>query len=297
MAIDRLVLGTVQFGLAYGVSHKDGAVPTDEVSRILDLAWRSGVRLLDTAAAYGQSEQIIGSSAVAAGFGVITKTVPIGTAALGDADIATIEQGVRESLAKLRRRSVDALLVHNIHNLQGPMGAVLWSRLERFRADGSAARLGISVYDVGEAERAIERFPIEIVQLPLNIFDQRAIRNGGLERLAARGVAIHVRSVFLQGLLLMEPSELPANLRQAAPVIERWRKGCAREGVTPLAAALGFVLAQPAVAKLVVGVHSQDHLAAYLAALSRPVSLRWASFACEDPAIVDPRAWSQVWTQ
>jgi aryl-alcohol dehydrogenase-like predicted oxidoreductase len=297
MLADRLVLGTVQFGLAYGVSHKDGAVPADEAGRILDLAWRSGARTLDTAAAYGESEQVIGSLAVSAGFGVITKTLPIRAAALDEADIAAIEEGFRASLEKLRRRSVDALLIHNVQNLQGPLGAALWSRLERFRAEGAAARIGISVYDVSEAEQALERFPIEIVQLPLNVFDQKAVRSGGLERLAARGVIIHARSVFLQGLLLMDPSDLPANLSQAATVIERWRADCAREGVTPVAAALGFVLAQPTVTKLVVGVHSREHLSAYLAALGQRVALPWASFACDDPAVIDPRAWSRIWTQ
>jgi aryl-alcohol dehydrogenase-like predicted oxidoreductase len=294
---DRLVLGTVQFGLAYGVSHKDGAVPAGEVGRILDLAWQSGARTLDTAAAYGESERVIGSFDASAGFGVITKTVPIRAAELGESDVATVEEGFRTSLEKLRRRSVDALLVHNVHNLQGPMGAALWSRLERMRDEGAVTRIGISVYDVSEAEQALERFPIEIVQLPLNVFDQKAVRHGGLERLAARGVVIHARSVFLQGLLLMEPSDLPANVRRAAPMIERWRAECARAGASPLAAALAFVLAQPAVVKLVLGVHSRDHLSAYLAALGQPVALPWASFACEDPAVIDPRTWSRVWTQ
>jgi aryl-alcohol dehydrogenase-like predicted oxidoreductase len=294
---DRLVLGTVQFGLAYGVSHKDGAVPAGEVGRILDLAWQSGARTLDTAAAYGESEQVIGSLDASAGFGVITKTVPIRAVELGESDVATIEEGFRTSLEKLRRRSVDALLVHNVQNLQGPMGAALWSRLERMRDEGAVTRIGISVYDVSEAEQALERFPIEIVQLPLNVFDQKAVRHGGLERLAARGIVIHARSVFLQGLLLMEPSDLPANVRQAAPMIERWRADCARAGASPLAAALAFVLAQPAVAKLVVGVHSRDHLSAYLAALGQSVALPWASLACNDPAVIDPRAWSRVWTQ
>jgi aryl-alcohol dehydrogenase-like predicted oxidoreductase len=297
MPADRLVLGTVQFGLAYGVSHKDGAVPYAEVGRILDLAWQSGARTLDTAAAYGESEQVIGSLDISAGFGVITKTVPIRAAELGAADFTTIEQGFRGSLEKLRRRSVDALLVHNVQNLQGRGGAELWSRLERLRAEGATARIGISVYDVSEAEEAIRRFPVEVVQLPLNVFDQKAVRGGGLERLAARGVIIHARSVFLQGLLLMEPTDLPAHLRQAAPVIERWRANCARQGVTPLAAALGFVMAQPAVAKLVVGVHSREQLSAYLGALGQSAALPWASFACDDPAVIDPRAWSRVWTQ
>ena len=285
MPADRLVLGTVQFGLAYGVSHKDGAVPPAEVGRILDLAWQSGARTLDTAAAYGESEQVIGSLDISAGFGVITKTVPT-SRPFRAADIARSSRA--RAPRKLRRRTSTPLVP--MSQPAGRAGAELWSRLERLRAEGATARIGISVYDVSEAEEAIRRFPVEVVQLPLNVFDQKAVRGGGLERLAARGVIIHARSVFLQGLLLMKPSDLPVHLRQAAPVIERWRANCAREGVSPLAAALGFVMAQPTVAKLVVGVHSCEQLSAYLGALGQPAALPWASFACEDPAVIDPRS-------
>jgi aryl-alcohol dehydrogenase-like predicted oxidoreductase len=291
--VDRLILGTVQFGLPYGVSHQGGAVPAGEAGRMLELAWQGGVRTLDTAAAYGESEQVIGSLDAAKGFGVVTKTIPVRAAKFGDADISTIEAGFRASLEKLRRRDVEALLVHDVKNLRGRPGAALWSRLERLRADGAVGRIGVSVYDVNEAEEAVERFPIEIVQMPLSVFDQRSVLNGGLERLAARGVIIHARSVLLQGLLLMASSELPANLRRAAPAIERWRALCAREGVTPLAAALGFAVSQPAVAGLVVGAHSCEHLSACLAALHHPVALPWASLACDDPGVVDPRTWTQ----
>jgi aryl-alcohol dehydrogenase-like predicted oxidoreductase len=296
-SVDRLVLGTVQFGLPYGVSHAGGAVAADEVARILDLAGEAGVRTLDTAAAYGGSERVLGSLDASRHFDIITKTIPVTAAEVDDAAIATIEAGVHASLEQLRCARVAGLLVHNVQNLAGSGGARLWSCLERFHTDGQVAQLGVSVYSAEEAEAAADRFPIEFVQLPLNVFDQRPVASGGLERLAARGIRIYVRSVFLQGLLLMDPEALPADLAGAAPFLRRWREACATEGASPLAAALSFALSQPAVAGLVVGVHSREHLAECLDVLGHPVSLAWPALSCADPRVTDPRTWSNSWKQ
>jgi aryl-alcohol dehydrogenase-like predicted oxidoreductase len=291
--VDRLILGTVQFGLPYGVSHRGGAVAPDEVERILATAQRAGVRTLDTAAAYGESERVVGSLETALAFEIVTKTLPRRASEPETADLAAIDSAFRASLDKLRRQRVAALLVHDVRNLQGRGGAALWTQLERYRQDGLAGRIGVSVYDAAEAEALAARFPIEIVQLPLNVFDQRPVRSGALERLAAGGIVVHVRSPLLQGLLLMPPAELPPVLDRARPAVDRWRAACAAAGATPLAAALGFVLAKPEVSGLVVGVHSSDHLAQCLAAIQQPVALRWASFASDDPVVIDPRRWTQ----
>ncbi len=238
--VDRLILGTVQFGLPYGVSHRGGAVARDEVERILTAAHSAGVRTLDTAAAYGESERVIGSVAAALPFEIVTKTLPLGASEPDPDDLAAIDSAFRASLDKLGRQRVAALLVHDVRNLDGQGGAALWAQLERYRRDGLAGKIGVSVYDAAEAEALAARFPIEIVQLPLNVFDQRSTLSGVLERLAAGGIIVHARSPLLQGLLLMLPDELPPALQHARPAVEFWRSACAAAGVTPLAAALGL---------------------------------------------------------
>lgn len=290
-AVDRLILGTVQFGLPYGVSHRGGAVARDEVGQILHLAHRAGVRTLDTAAAYGESERVIGSLEAALPFEIVTKTMPLRSSEPDADDLVAIDRAFFCSLEKLRRARISALLVHDVGILKGRAGAALWAHLERYRRDGLVDRIGVSVYDATEAEALSARFPVEIVQLPLNVFDQRPVTSGALERLAAEGIVIHARSPLLQGLLLMPPGELPTALRRAAPALERWRAACAAADTSPLAAALAFVLASPAVSGLVLGVHSSDHLAQCLAALEQPVALCWRSLACDDAILVDPRRW------
>lgn len=285
------MLGTVQFGLAYGVSHQGGAVPLTEGRDILTLARASGIRTLDTAAAYGESERVLGELD-SGGFAIVTKTVPIRTGNLSDADLDDIDAGFRRSLARLRRDRVAALLVHDARDLLGRGGDRLWALLESHRADGRVGRIGVSVYDAEEIDAVTSRFPVELLQLPLSVFDQRLIEDGTLARLADQGIAVHARSLLLQGLLLMSPESVPASLRSAAPLLARWKDMCVAAHATRLEAALAFALSQP-IEGLVVGVHSREHLAECLAAIHQPVSLPWPSLACPDSDVIDPRRWKQ----
>jgi len=289
---NRLALGTVQFGLAYGVSHEGGRVPLEEARRILELAARSGVDTLDTAAAYGDSETVLGEIAGEdSPFAVVTKTLPIRAETIDDDAAARVETAFRESLRRLRRKQAYALLVHDAGDILNPGGERVWTRLERLRAEGLVGKIGLSVYEGAAIEAAMDRFAIEILQAPLSVFDQRLLVDGALARAAGRRVEIHVRSALLQGLLLMRPDDAAARLPAAVERLRAWRGALAELGVAPLAAALGFALAQPIVAKVVVGVHSAAHLAECLAAAEAAPRLDYARFACDDPEIIDPRLW------
>ena len=138
----------------------------------------------------------------------------------------------------------------------------------------------------------MRRFPLDIVQAPLNVFDQRLLAEGVLARAAEKGVEIHARSVLLQGLLLMTPEAAAAKLPQAAEKLAAWRAALAEAGVSPLAAALGFALATPA-ERIVIGVHSAAHLAECLASAETAPALDSRRFACDDLDIIDPRRWTK----
>lgn len=294
----RLALGTAQFGLAYGISHDGGPVPMWEVEDILVAAHDAGIGLLDTAAAYGESESVLGQLGhVSLAFDIVTKTVPIRSGDLKSADLSAIDDSFHRSLARLKRKRVGMLLAHDAADLLAKNGDRLWALMDGYRAAGLAGRIGVSVYDAGQIAAVLERFPVEVVQLPINVFDQRLIEDGTLGRLAARGIEIHARSLILQGLLLMTEAEVAARLPRALPAFRRWHVACANANVPPLTAALGFGLAQPEIARLVIGVHSHQHLAECLAAAKQAVTshrpqLDWPRLACNDPDIVDPRRWN-----
>ena len=278
--LEKLGLGTVQFGQAYGVSNRSGQVPKKEAAAILERAAKAGVRLLDTAANYGAAENILAFLNTSA-FRIVTKTINL-THGL-DGVIARARQSAQSLKA-------DTLLVHAANDLRGEDGEALWNALRQLKSEGIFRKIGISAYVADDPAALAERFRPDVMQVPFSLLDQRLLMNGTLAGLQALGVEVHARSLFLQGLLFME--ELPAKLRHAGAHLARARKTLADANVTPLAAALDFVLMQPEIAFGLVGVTSSQELDEIIVAAEQPLpSLDWASFALKDEIVLTPSLW------
>jgi len=249
----RLALGTAQFGLAYGLNNEAGQPSTTAVAEVLAAAQAAGLTLLDTAAAYGNSEARLGELAGEnPAFELITK-LPAGPP-------AQVAQHLAESLARLRRTQLYGVMFHAFKPLQEEPAA--WQAL---RAAGQVARIGVSLYHPHEAEWLLAGgWDIDLVQVPYNVLDQRFA--AVLPRLAARGVEVHVRSAFLQGLLLREPATLPKFFRPLAPKLMQLRRLAAKSGVPLPALLLLFAAYAPGVARAVIGVDSVANLYENLAA-------------------------------
>jgi aryl-alcohol dehydrogenase-like predicted oxidoreductase len=293
----RLALGTVQFGLPYGPEDSPRRLERGEVREILAAAWDSGIDMLDTAAAYGDAEKVIGELRPAgARFAVVSKTPRLGLASIGPAEARSIQEGVRCSLGLLGVEALDALLVHHAPDLLAAGGVELFHALEELRADGIVHRIGISIYDAATLKSVLGRFPVEIVQLPINVLDQRFLADGTLADLAKRRIEVHARSVFLQGVLLIEPGRLPARFAGIRGQIGRFQSDAARAGLSPSAAALGFIAGCPGIARVVIGVNSATQLRTDVAEFSGAGAVRgkldFSAYAVQDSAMVDPRSWS-----
>jgi aryl-alcohol dehydrogenase-like predicted oxidoreductase len=295
-AAAKIGLGTVQFGMLYGLVQPQRVVAHDDIVRVLMRAWQAGVDLIDTAAAYGDSESAIGALRPAgAAFTIVTKTLPVRADRITKFDIERVVSSVRTSASRLRVDAIDALLVHESEDLLVDGGEALFAVLQLLKRDGLVKRLGVSVYEPAVLNELLTRFPIELVQLPLNVFDQRFARHCQLAQLAARGVEIHARSVFLQGLLLREPASVPGHLARAAAPLARFRRRAKEAGLDPLAAALAFAVQQSGVSRAVIGVGGLAELETNLVAynLARRGRITFADLAVDDPNIIDPRLWSK----
>lgn len=287
---NRIGLGTVQWGLDYGVANRDGQTPADEVGRILASARSAGVRVLDTAALYGEAESVLGSQDLN-GFSLVTKTSRYASTRITTSDADTLSATFERSLTRLRVSSVYGLLAHHAEDLLVPGGERLIESLLALRERGKVARIGVSVYDSAQIAALLERFTPDLVQLPLNVFDQRVIADGTLARLASLGIEIHARSAFLQGLLLMSPNTAPAYFEPWREQLRAWHATCASHRVLPQHAALAFVCDRPEVTCCLIGVQSRDQLEQSLAGLDEVPSLDLAAFACNDSALVNPANW------
>ncbi len=184
------------------------------------------------------------------------------------------------------------LLVHHSEDLLAPGGHLLFERLEDFKKRGLVAKIGVSSYTPAQADRAMSEFDVELIQAPLNVLDKRLLRGGQLERMRARGIEIHARSVSQQGLLSLAPERLPAYFAPWREHLARYRLAAAAAGMKPLTLALRFVLEQPQVALAVCGVNRADQLVQLLEAsrCDKPLPTL-ADFALDDPSLLDPSRW------
>ncbi len=288
----RLGLGTVQFGLDYGIANTGGQVALPEVAAILAEAAESGIRVLDTAAAYGDSEAVLGKClGPGSPFRIVTKTLPLRRERIGAEDVEEFAGAFRESLRRLGRPAVDTLLVHHADDLLVPGGEQLFERLMEWKAAGLVGGIGVSIYDRTQIDRIFDRFLFDVVQLPVSVYDQRLLADGTLALLHRSGIEIHARSVFLQGMLLMPVESLPPHFSGMAAHHRRYLESLHVAGVDPLAAAIGFVAGLAEVGVVLVGVDSRSQLKECIAAFDRAPKLDAASFAINDERLVDPRRW------
>lgn len=286
--MNRIALGTAQFGLSYGVSNRRGQSSFDEIGRILDVARASGVDTLDTAVAYGDSESNLGAVGVA-DWKVVTKlpAMPEGT--------ASVEQWVREmvagSLERLRLARLQGLLLHRPQDLRGPGAEDLARVLKALKSEGLIRKIGLSVYGPEELMSLPDSFEPDIVQMPFNILDRRLIRGGLLQDLKGKGVEVHVRSIFLQGLLLMEPGSRPHYFKRWEAVWKAWESWISDTGTDPLAACLNFALAHRDIDRVVVGIESVEQLSQILEAAHSQSPVWPADLQSEDPDLIYPTRW------
>lgn len=293
--LEKIGLGTVQFGIDYGITNTGGMTPPDEVAAILALADGRGIRTLDTAHLYGQSEAALGRAfAPGQDFEIVTKTPDFDRLTLknpGDA-AAALNAAFVQSLEKLRRDSVYGLMVHNAGGLSGPFAREIYDALCALKASGKVGKIGASVYTAAQIDNILRMLgPIDIVQVPVNLFDQRLIGSGYLKTLKQRGVEVHARSIFLQGALLAD--EVPPRLEAFSDVFERYHDFLSRNGLTRLQACLAFGVSVAEIDRMIIGVNNAAHLDEILrtAAAQMPQNLDFSGLNCDDEALINPAKW------
>lgn len=288
--VNKIALGTVQFGIDYGVANQAGRVSTDAVKNILKYAQDSGIDVLDTAIAYGESERVLGESNIQ-NFSIVTKLpeLPI------QADpLFWVQNQLRGSLERLGVSCVDGLLLHRPGQLLQENGDVLYEQLLFLKQQGLVKRIGVSVYGPEELEQLSERFHFDLVQAPFSIVDQRMKHSGWLGRLQESGTALHVRSVFLQGLLLMSPASRPEKFSPWAQLWVEWENWLRETQQTALEACIRFAVDTPEIEKVVVGVDSLSQLEEIVLAADGESFALPHALHNEDSRLLNPACWSSL---
>ena len=203
-----LCLGTAQFGMEYGITNTNGELNQNEINKLINIAYKSDIKYLDTAQDYGDSEKKLGTSNYMNKFRIINKFSTI-YKYWDQTTVNKWEIGFQESLKNMKVDKFDSFLVHNCEYFNRNDVEILINWLVGLRERNLIKRLGVSIYDVED----INNLPLEyidVIQLPLSIYDQRFLSSGSIKYLAALGKSIFARSIFLQGLVLQNPFYWPS---------------------------------------------------------------------------------------
>ncbi len=258
----ELCLGTVQFGLNYGILDQKKPLLSDAVKWI-DYATQNGIHAIDTARAYGNAEEVVGEF-------LKLKTVPRDTLfvstkllpnILDDVQpseyVDVIEREITSQLKTLHTDYVDAYVFHSAryaHDI---------NKIEAIRTvvdKGYALKSGVSVYEPDEAMACFESGLVDFIQAPYSIFDHRMKSSGIIDHPQKKGCDLHTRSAFIQGLIVMDEDQVPPFLEKAKPIVGRIKKLCDGEGISRAQLALQYVKRESGISHLVFGVDSLEQL-------------------------------------
>lgn len=290
----KLGLGTAQFGFNYGVSNLLGKTPRQEVEKILALAQETGVKVVDTAPFYGESEMLLGQFLPALHhFHIVTKVRKIGKRKIAAQDIEQRREEFLASLNRLCQSSVYGLLVHHSEDLLVDDGHRLFEFMTELQSEGRIKKIGASCYSRDEIDRVIATYPIQLLQIPLNILDQRLIEDGYLGQLKSKGVEIHARSVFLQGLLLMKPQQLPAYFDCVRDHLRKFHDDISLASLSSLQACLSFVLSRKEIDAVICGVNSSTHFneLVFCAQTKEQIDFDFSRYALQREEVLNPTQW------
>lgn len=287
-------LGTVQFGVDYGITNPGGKIDGSYAKEILTVAASSGISLIDTAFSYGNSEKIIGQNQPKNNsFKIVTK-LPTTTNPIINATFSRhLKLKFETSLANLKIKKTYGLLLHNVHDLLKPGGNYLVDVLEDIRADGGTEKIGISVYNEKEIDAILKIFSPDIIQVPLNILDQRLIKSKTIDNLKKLGIEIHARSLFLQGTLLAKSTNLSNYFTPALTYFKAIETTTRETGLTSLELCLMFGLQSPA-DFLIIGVTSLSEFNEIINSLLNLKTGRQIDFtglAMDEEQFLNPSLW------
>ena len=283
----QLALGTAQFGFDYGISNSSGQINFDEAEKILSYAFKNGIKYIDTAPGYGEAEALLGRIDVSKYFTMskVSDIIP------RDLNVSSwLKHCVYSSLEKLKIDQLYGILLHRSSDLLDENGELLFTALNQLKSEGLIEKIGVSVYHPNELKALNDKY-FDIVQLPMNILDRRFETLGWLDTLKARGTEIHVRSIFLQGLLLMNTKLLHPYFDQWSEKLKKFEDWTLNNGVSKLEACLGFLTDNDNIDIAVLGVQNVTQLKKILTGLNSKHSTVPNFFEVADENLINPANW------
>jgi aryl-alcohol dehydrogenase-like predicted oxidoreductase len=292
----KLGIGTAQFGLDYGISNTSGQTSLKEVRSILKIATENGVDVLDTAYSYGDSESVIGKCLPEQNrFRIIIKTPSFKKSRYTAADGNTIKSAFYESLERLRLSSVAGLLIHHADDALAEGSEFLYEVMHELKSKGLVEKIGFSVYTKEQINQLLGLYDFELIQVPVNVLDQRLIKGDELKKLKDKGIEVHARSIFLQGLLLMDPDTIHPFFNEIRLLLQKYKRFLYLNGLSFVEGAIAFIKKIPEIDHIIVGVNNLKQLKDNIQSFNRTNNNlnidSFKEFYINEPKFINPSLW------
>ncbi len=281
----KLGLGTVQFGLNYGINNSSGKPSTAEVFNILNLALDNKIEFLDTSNVYGDAEEIIGNfhQQSSKKFNVVSKFI---------LDDQNLDSKIEQTLMRLHVDSLYGFLFHRFEDFENIKDKALFFNTIK---KSSVKKFGVSLYDCRQLKLAIDCPYIKLIQLPWNVFDASSEKQKLLKEAKAKGIEIHVRSLFLQGLFYKNPNHLTGNLKDFEAPLNYLQSKIQNSGLTLESVCLNHAELNPYIDQIIVGVDSVQQLRRNIENYQHKVNLEDLGFlkeiSIQNELLLNPANW------
>tara|TARA_B110000444_G_scaffold192039_1_gene181867 strand:+ start:736 stop:1605 length:870 start_codon:yes stop_codon:yes gene_type:complete len=287
--MSKLALGTVQFGMKYGIANDSNVFPQSEIKEILKLAALKNINTIDTAIAYGSSEENLGKEKLDP-FNIITKLQSLPD---DKRNISLwVKKEINSSLERLNQKKVYGVLLHNTKDLSGVHGNAIYDALLELKENNLISKIGVSIYSPDELDEVIPKFKIDIVQSPFNVFDTRLQNSGWMEELHNMNIKIHTRSTFLQGLLLMQEEKIPSKFSKWKSLFNAWNEEIANKNITKMEACLQFSCSFKEIDRVIFGVDNLKQFKEVIGYDFLNDLNNLTSFSSTDESLINPSKWN-----
>ena len=288
----KIALGSAQFGMKYGVANKSREFQLSEIKKVLKIAEQAGIDTIDTAINYGQSESNLGKAGVD-NWKIITKIQ--GLHFDNDEPYDWTLKQIESSLNNLQKDSLEAVLLHDSSILKVDSGELVFKALEELKSQKIINKIGVSIYSPKELEGLYDRFNLDIIQSPFNILDRRISKSGWLKKIQKDRKELHIRSLFLQGLLLFNQSSRPMTFNNWEDLWISWDNWLEENKLTPLEACLMAIYDNPGIKKIIIGIDNLSQLEQILSVIKtgKFVDLPLDVFS-DDENLINPSNWQYL---
>ena len=285
---NEIILGSANFNQIYGITKN--FIKKKEIKRSFNLALKNNIRIIDTSPLYNKSEKIIGLLNNDK-FKIISKIPKIPRNIKKKNIKKWVKLKVINSLKNLKIKKFECLLLHNVDSLLSKNGNEIYKNIKNMKRIGLTNKIGISIYDFNILDKILKKFKFDLIQAPFNILDQRLVTTGWLKKLKKRKIKVYVRSIFLQGILLLKHNQLPEKLKKLNKNLIIWENWLKKNKFKPLQVCISFVLNQRQLDGIVVGYNNKNQLNQILKQKKMKSSFSIPNLNIRNHKLIDPRKW------